>query len=144
MRNFLKIAAVSLTAALALVSCSKKAEKQNKLVGDWNIISVTTKSAVIGSQTVDIYMSFTGDGTFVIYQKTSDAQLYYEKYTGTWSLASGVLSGIYTSGESCGDYNVTFSEGNMTLASMSTPSEVSVYKKAVIPDGVINNAREVD
>lgn len=145
MRSFLKIVAVSLAATLALVSCSKKIDKQNKLVGDWNITSVSTKSAVVGSQTVDVYLSFANDGTFVIYQKTSDAQLYYNKYTGTWSLDKGVLSGIYASGKSwSGDYNVTFSEGTLTLASMSTPSEVSVFKKAVIPENVVTGARDAE
>lgn len=145
MRNVLKYVAVSLAAALAMVSCSKKADKQNKLVGDWNITSVTTKSAVVGSQTVDVYLSFANDGTFVIYQKTSDAQLYYKKFTGTWSLNGDVLSGIYASGISwTGDYNVTFSEGTLTLATMSTPSEISVFKKAVIPENVISEARDAE
>ncbi len=145
MRSFLKIVAVSLAATLAVVSCSKKSDKPNKLVGDWNITSVSTKSAVVGSQTVDVFLSFANDGTFVIYQKTSDAQLYYNKYTGTWTLDKGVLSGIYASGKSwSGDYNVTFSEGTLTLASMSTPSEVSVFNKSVIPESVVNNARATE
>ncbi len=145
MRSFLKIVAVSLAATLALLSCSKKSDKPNKLVGDWNITSVSTKSAVVGSQTVDVFLTFANDGTFVIYQKTSDAQLYYNKYTGTWTLDKGVLSGIYASGKSwSGDYNVTFSEGTLTLASISTPSEVSVFNKAVIPESVLNNARATE
>lgn len=143
--RLLRFAAVIFAAALTLSSCSKKEKKQNRLIGEWNIVSLSTKSAVIGSQTVDVYLSFDGDGTFVIYQKTSDAQQYYSKFSGTWSLSGSVLSGFYADGSKlANDYDVTVSDGNLTLASKSTPSEVSVFKKAVIPDNVKSTAREID
>lgn len=127
----------------AFPSCSKK-ESVPKVAGDWNIISVTTKSASIGSQAVDVYLSFATDGSFTSYQKTGSNPRYV-RYSGTWQLTSGVLSGEYADGSPwAGTYSVSVEGETMTLTltSSSTPAEVSVYKRAEIPDSVIAEAVE--
>lgn len=122
----------------AFPSCSKK-ESLPKVAGDWNIISVTTKSASIGAQAVDVYLSFASDGSFTSYQTGSSAR--YVRYSGTWQLTSGVLSGEYADGSPwAGSYSVSVEGETMTLTSSSTPAEVSVYKRAEIPDSVIAEA----
>lgn len=123
----------------AFPSCSKK-ESVPKVAGDWNIISVTTKSASIGAQAVDVYLSFASDGSFTSYQKTGSSARYV-RYSGTWQLTSGVLSGEYADGSPwAGSYSVSVEGETMTLTSSSTPAEVSVYKRAEIPDSVIAEA----
>ena len=123
----------------AFLSCSKS-ESVPKVAGDWNIISVTTKSASIGSQAVDVYLSFAPDGSFTSYQKTGSSARYV-RYSGTWQLISGVLSGEYADGSPwAGSYSVSVEGETMTLTSSSTPAEVSVYKRAEIPDSVIAEA----
>lgn len=125
----------------AFTSCSKS-ESVPKVAGDWNIISVTTKSASIGAQAVDVYLSFAPDGSFTSYQKTGSSARYV-RYSGTWQLASGVLSGEYADGSPwAGSYSVSVEGETMTLTSSSTPAEVSVYKRAEIPDSVIAEAVE--
>ncbi len=141
MRKSLKAVAVIFCAALALCSCHKKSA-QETLIGDWNLSSVSTKSATIGTQTVDVYLSFRDGGAFSLYQKTSDSELCYKKFSGTWYLESGVLSGVYSDGtEWGGRYNVTLSGESLTLESISTPSETSVFRRTTIPSEVIEGSR---
>lgn len=143
MRRLLYSAIVMALSLAAFPSCSKK-ESVPKVAGDWNIISVTTKSASIGSQAVDVYLSFATDGSFTSYQKTGSNPRYV-RYSGTWQLTSGVLSGEYADGSPwAGTYSVSVEGETMTLTltSSSTPAEVSVYKRAEIPDSVIAEAVE--
>lgn len=139
MRRLLYSAIVMALSLAAFTSCSKK-ESVPKVAGDWNIISVTTKSASIGSQAVDVYLSFAADGSFTSYQKTGSSARYV-RYSGTWQLTSGVLSGEYADGSpwAC-SYSVSVEGETMTLTSSSSPAEVSVYKRAEIPDSVIAEA----
>lgn len=131
--------------ATVLLSCLSSCRKDSKpeevfsITGDWNITSVTTKSAVIGSQTVDVYLRFLEDGTFSMYQKTGSAR--YECFTGTWTLDSRVLGGKYSDGTPwAARYNVSREGRTMTLESITTPVEVSVYTEASIPQNVISDA----
>lgn len=131
--------------ATVLLSCLSSCRKDSKpeevfsITGDWNITSVTTKSAVIGSQTVDVYLRFSEDGTFSMYQKTGSAR--YECFTGTWTLDSRVLGGKYSDGTPwAARYNVSREGRTMTLESITTPVEVSVYTETSIPQNVISDA----
>lgn len=131
--------------ATVLLSCLSSCRKESKpeevfsITGDWNITSVTTKSAVIGSQTVDVYLRFSEDGTFFMYQKTGSAR--YECFTGTWTLDSRVLGGRYSDGTPwAARYNVSREGRTMTLESITTPVEVSVYTETSIPQNVISDA----
>lgn len=130
--------------ATVLLSCLSSCKKESKpeafsITGDWNITSVTTKSAVIGSQTVDVYLRFSEDGTFTMYQKTGSAR--YECFTGTWTLDSRVLGGKYSDGTPwAARYNVSREGRTMTLESITTPVEVSVYTETTIPQNVISDA----
>lgn len=142
MRKILTMAAAVISALAVLPSCSKKAaqlEQPAAIIGDWNIVSIEVKSAAVGSREVDVYLSFDESGAFTVYQKTGGIR--YERFTGTWTLKSDVLSGIYADGSrlAC-DYAVSVSDGTLTLTSMSEPAEISVYKRASIPDSVIREA----
>ncbi len=139
MKRLLYSAIVMALSLAAFTSCGKK-ESVPKVAGDWNIVSVTTKSALIGSQAVDVYLSFASDGSFTSYQKTGSSARYV-RYSGTWKLTSGILSGEYADGSSwASSYSVSIEGETMTLTSSSTPAEVSVYKRAEIPDSVIAEA----
>ncbi len=142
MKRCLTLSLAILPSFLILLSCGKETEKMSEsLVGEWNVVSITTKSAVIGSREVDVYLHFGDDGTFAVYQKTGG--LRYVRFTGTWTLDSGILSGVYADGGkwAC-DYKVSLAGGTLTLSSESTPSEISVYKMTEIPESVKENAIE--
>ena len=125
---------------LGLFSCSKSEEhKPLDITGDWNITSITTKSATIGSQNVDVYISFQQGGAFTLYQKTGSGR--FQKYEGTWTLSGKLLSGNYSDGTSWGTtYNVSLHDEMLTLESNTTPVEVSVYKRTSIPQSVVSEA----
>ena len=86
-----------------------------------------------------MYLSFEDGGAFTVYQKTGGMR--YERFTGTWTLKSDVLSGVYADGSNLAcDYSVSVSDDKLILTSMSEPAEVSVYKRASIPESVISDA----
>lgn len=137
-----RLSAICLSVAmlLGLFSCSKSEEdKPLDITGDWNITSITTKSATIGSQNVDVYISFQQGGAFTLYQKTGSGR--FQKYEGTWTLSGKLLSGNYSDGTSWGTtYNVSLQDEMLTLESNTTPVEVSVYKRTSIPQSVVSEA----
>ena len=61
--------AVAVAAALA-VACGSKVDKAASVEGEWELVDVefATKSAVVGSETVSVYINFGAKGTFAMYQ----------------------------------------------------------------------------
>lgn len=102
--------------------------------GCWELTSVATKSATVGSQTVDVYLSF-NSGKFEIYQRTGTSPRYY-KFTGTYSLKDNVLSGKYDDGKDwSATYSVSVSSSTLTL---TASKETDTYKKiSSIPSGLL-------
>lgn len=120
----------------AVMSCSKD-EKQMNITGEWNLTNVETRAASIGDQTVDVYIAFTSDKAFEMYQMLGKGR--YRKFSGTWILTGKTLTGAYSDGTQWGSsYEVNLTDGVMTLSSAS--GEVSSYRKATIPDSVKNEA----
>ena len=121
----------------AAVSCGKKAEKPMDITGEWNLTRVETKATTIGDQSVDVYVSFATDKSFVIYQMLGTGR--YRKFSGTWTLTDKTLSGKYSDGSQWGStYEVEIAEDVMTLSSAS--GEESTYKKSTIPASVKSEA----
>ncbi|MCM1178489.1 MAG: lipocalin family protein [Bacteroides sp.] len=137
MRRFTTVF-ISLAALLPFCSC-KKEGKTPAIVGEWNITALETRSATIGSQSIDVYISFSQDGTFALYQRTGEGR--YESFTGRWALSSDVLSGTYSDGSAWAcSYDFSISGDTMTLASRTATSEISTYRRTKIPENVISEA----
>lgn len=104
------------------------------VTGCWELTSVATKSATVGSQTVDVYLSFSS-GKFEIYQRTGTSPRYY-KYTGTYTLKDNVLSGKYDDGKDwSATYSVSVSSSTLTLtASKETDTYIKISS---IPSGLL-------
>lgn len=104
------------------------------VTGCWELTSVATKSATVGSQTVDVYLSFSS-GKFEIYQRTGTSPRYY-KYTGTYTLKDNVLSGKYDDGKDwSATYGVSVSSSTLTLtASKETDTYIKISS---IPSGLL-------
>ena len=104
----------------------------DRIVAEWHSTSI----AVNG----DIYLSFSNDGKFELYQKIGDGA--YRLYRGTWSIneSTAVLSGKYNDSEAwASSYKVEFSGSNMTMTSTDASAEKSTYAKAAIPAEVKEN-----
>ena len=120
------------------VACTPDNPEEEKpsgsaIVGEWQLSDVVTK-ATIGEETVNVYVSFTADSSFELYQQLGTG--WYRYYSGTWELKDGVLSGNYSNGKAWGSsYSVSFDGDNMIL---TTPSgnETDTYIRTTIPDVV--------
>ena len=144
MKRFLTLASLMMLALSFLSASCEPDPKDTPLVleGQWQITQLTTKAVTIGDQQVDVYIAFSGDGSFDLYQMLGTGR--YRKFTGSWTLTDNhLLSGSYSGGkEWASTYEVTMDDAQtqMTLTSTATPQEVSTYRKQPIPQDVIDNA----
>ncbi|MCF0174207.1 MAG: lipocalin family protein [Bacteroidales bacterium] len=139
MKNIVKI--IAIVALCILTSCKKNGGGSDSICADWQLQSLETKSITVGSETVDVYLSFQNGGTFSIYQKVGEGR--YRHYKGTWTLTGGTLEGQYADKTSWAtSYSATVSGDVLTLVSKSDKVETAVYKKTTIPSSVISEAIE--
>ena len=107
------------------------------VTGSWELSGVETKVSV-GSVNVSVYISFTSDGSFTLYQKIGEGR--YSVFTGTYTLSSdNKLSGKYSNNAAWGPYTAALSGGKLTLTSAGG-KEVDTYTKiSSIPAAVSGN-----
>ena len=140
MKTIVRILAICAVGALLVVSCGKK--DKLSVVGCWQLESLETRAAV-GDVEVDVYVSFTPDKSFELYQMIGEGR--YRRFTGTYTLTGTVLDGSYSDGSKWGSaYDVSVSKGTLTLTTRPSDSssgiEVSTYLQIpVIPDSVLSS-----
>ena len=123
----------------ALAACKKDPEPTPPvdITGEWQLASIATKAASLGGQSVDVYVSFTSDGKFELYQQLG--QGWYTYYSGSWKLSEGILSGSYADGKAWGSqYNATVEGDKMTLVTAGG-GETDTYTRTTIPESVKNH-----
>ncbi len=140
----LKNMIAALAVLVAFAACGgDKDEKPLDITGEWNLVDVQTKSATLGDQTVDVYISFSVDKSFTMYQMIGTGR--YRKYSGTWILSGTTLTGKYSDGKQWGSsYEVELSSSDTRLTLTSDSGEVDTYQKASIPADVTGNAIAMD
>jgi len=112
---------------LCLVSCQKSEDPSYSVVGTWELVSVETKSAKVGSVTVDVILTLEEDNTFTIEQSIGEGRS--SEFSGTYTYSGGVLSGKYSDGTVWGDkYTVEVTQTTMSLTS-SSGQETDTYKR---------------
>lgn len=124
--------AAAILMAAGLSSCRKDNGKSMNIAGEWHLVS---DSDGIGGSDVDVYVSF-GDSSFELFQKSGTA-VRYSRYSGTYSLADGFLTGKYSGGSAwASDYSVVL-EGNdvMTMTAVGTKL-VCTYQRTSIPSEI--------
>ena len=107
------------------------------VTGSWELSNVETKVSV-GSVNVSVYISFTSDGSFTLYQKIGEGR--YTRFTGTYTVsADNKLSGKYSNNAAWGPYTAAMASGKLTLTSAGG-KEVDTYTKiSAIPSSVTQN-----
>lgn len=107
------------------------------VTGSWELSGVETKVSV-GSVNVSVYISFTSDGSFTLYQKIGEGR--YTRFTGTYTVsADNKLSGKYSNNAAWGPYTAAMASGKLTLTSAGG-KEVDTYTKiSAIPSSVTQN-----
>ncbi|MBO7313058.1 MAG: lipocalin family protein [Alistipes sp.] len=122
--------------ALAITGCNKENDTPadnlaTKVVGEWHCTPE--------EYDIDVYVSFTAEGTFDEYQRIGEGR--YRHYTGTWAMNKSELSGVYADGTAWGSsYKVSFSGEDMLLTSTNDTAETMTYVKEIIPDEVKHSA----
>lgn len=100
-----------MAAICLLTACEKELKFPEKLYGEWHCTATSIDA--------DIYVTFTADGYFSLYQKIGEGG--YEIYTGKYDLNSSaegyILSGEYSDGTQWGtEYTVDSNDKDtMTL-----------------------------
>lgn len=133
----------AVSALLLLVSCGGKdepAKNESGITGEWNLVGIEAKSATLGSETVDVYLSFASDNSFTMYQMVGTGR--YRLYKGTYSYSNGNLSGKYDDGISWAtSYTVEFNaDGSVMYLTGVSGQERDTYRRGSIPSSVIENA----
>lgn len=134
----LKIWSLMLLLAMAVVGCDNDGDGDAiipaEMVGKWHI-----ESWCGGEPEFDVYLEFSKNGTFNIYQQTW--KFTYQHFTGVCSAKNGVLSGVYSDGSSwIANYEYSVANSKLTLTNTLDSYETSTYAACTIPAEVIREA----
>ena len=131
MKKIINRAFVALAAVVLLMGCQSEGQKAlSQIVGEWHY------SGVEEGVQEDIWIAFSQDMTFELYQKMGDGLLRY-RYTGTYEFDGTVLTGVYADYTPWADeYTVTSSANSLTLTSVSNPQYSMKYEREQIPEEV--------
>lgn len=117
-------------AALILSACGEggKESKALDITGTWELTGIEiTKAAQLGSETIEVSITFNQDKTFSLSQTLGSGRP--KDFSGTWQLTGSILTGKYSNGKAWGSsYEVTVNGTEMTM----TPeggAEIYTYKK---------------
>ena len=127
-----------ISAILTLASCGRDKGKEKTtadyLYGEWHSTSI--------SVTGDVYISFTDDMKFEMFQKIGEGA--YRLYRGSWNVEGDLLTGRYNDGEDwAAAYTVTVDDRSLTMISTNDAAEKSTYTRTEIPEDVRNNSETV-
>lgn len=129
---------VLLLGILVLAGCKKNnpEPKPAAVDGEWELVSLDTKSVKIGAETVSVYISFS-NGNFVLYQQMGESRP--RKYSGTYTIADNVLGGKYSDGRNFGSkWELSIDNDKMKLVSEN--GETDTYERCTIPSDIKEKA----
>lgn len=133
MKTRVLILVAALLSALVSFSSCKKEEKTLDVKGEWELteVKMATKSALVGAETVTVYLNLAEDGSFAMYQMVGDGR--FVAFSGSWKLAGSTLSGTYADGTSwASSYEVSVEKSTLTMTT-EDGLDVFVYKACTIP-----------
>lgn len=137
----LKIWSLIALFAMALVGCGGDKEdgdnnviKQTDIYGKWHLATMCGSAPEF-----DVYIEFSKDGTFDIYQQVWSFT--YEHFSGNFTLNGNVVSGTYSDGsEWTASYEYAVSNSKLSLTNTGNSDEVAIYDACKIPAEVIEEA----
>ncbi len=103
-----------------------------KLAGEWRCSPSNIEA--------EIYVSFTNEGTFELYQQITEGA--FRLYRGTYTVneETGTISGKYNDGEAWGsNYTVAVSDDKNSMTFIDSASIEYVYSRQEIPASVKDN-----
>lgn len=126
---------IVLLSVIVLTGCREK-DKPVSIIGDWCLTDLTlTRSVIIGSEEVEVYIRFKDDGSFDLWQYLGAGR--FHKFTGTWSLTENILTGKYSDGSEWGNiYDVDCKDDELILTATDNSSDIYVYTRTTIPESL--------
>ncbi len=120
-----------------LAGCKKPGTEEeliitDKIAGEWHCSPSDIDA--------DIYVSFTAEGTFELYQQITTGS--FRLYRGTWTFdeAAKTIAGKYNDGESWGSgYAVTMSEDTNSMTFKDSAANEYIYSRQEIPAAIKEN-----
>ena len=143
MKRFGIFIAILAFAAVLMSSCNDNKKEGNatyaSIEGEWHMTSWSGEM----SESIDLYVKFNSDRTFVEYQKLKFP--YFVKFAGTYSLADDVLTGVYDDNTPFNSsYKVAFGGDNrLTLTSLENLDDITVFARETIPSVVVDGTRSL-
>lgn len=130
---------IAIILSFVLLLCGCKGDKKSgpvDITGEWRLSDLTlTKSVQIGSEDVDIYISFAEGKTFELWQLLGAGR--YEYFSGTWELSGETLTGKYSDGSPLGNiYKVSVDGDILTMEATQNSSDIYIYSRTTIPDDI--------
>jgi len=136
MKKFL----IAVAFATLFVACKPKQPDTPKLdvTGSWELSSVSTKVNVGGEQ-VSVYLNFTAEGTFKLYQKIGAGR--YTLFSGSYTIDQDLkqISGAYSSNTAWGPYALECSETTLVLTPVNGLETDTYTHIDAIPESVTGN-----
>ncbi len=145
MKKFGIFMAAAVIALISAVSCTEPTKSNENVAyaaieGEWHMTSWSGEM----SESIDLYVKFDADRTFVLYQKLKTQ--YFVKYAGQYSIADNVLTGVYDDDKPFNSsYNVDFNSDNtrLTLSSREYPDDITIFAREPIPSTVVDGTRSL-
>jgi len=121
----------TILAALLLTAtgCEKPADRLiDKIVGEWHY------TAEENGVTEDIWLSFSADGTFEMFQKIGEGPYWHSKGEYTADPATGILTGVYSDRYPWKySYKVEAGTGTLQMSAVVIEGHTVTYTLAAIP-----------
>lgn len=133
-----KILSLALLLLVVMTGCKKNSAKSegdsSKIVGEWHLVSWNEAESK-----GDVYIAFTSNGTFDIYQQVWS--LNYVHFAGTYNVSGDIITGNYADGSTwASGYKYEVKDDKLMLYSQEDVSIASVYEKCQIPEDVKSEA----
>ncbi len=126
---------------MAVLAACEKENRVSLVYGEWKLESWYGQPTG-GDVPTDVYLSFSTDGSFEIFQKLGDAG-HYSAFTGTYGITGdGALYGIYSDGKSwAGNYDFSVDGDRLTLENTDEAVQgACIYVRTTIPASVRKDA----
>lgn len=129
-------------AALVLAACGGKedafAPSAEALAGIWELNSIETKAVSVGDVSVSVYLEFSAQNTFLLFQKIGEGR--YAQHSGNFTLSTdGKLSGKYSNNAVWGPYSVEIQGNTLSLTSAGDKEVDHYIRISAIPPSVTEN-----
>lgn len=125
---------IYMMAALLLLTagCQKdNARLAEQIVGEWHF------SATEQGIEEDVYIGFSADGTFEMYQKVGEGAHWYAAGEYSFDIDEGILSGIYSDRYPWKyDYRIAFEGNTLVMTAVQLETYSVTYVRESIPDAV--------